>query len=532
MPGPRLVHVDDSLTAIKLFAAQVQATRPDLELCAFQSVSEACESLVVGGGLPWLLVTDINFPAKSGITLISWLRRHPQLHGMPVAVLSAAMEAEHHAFAASHGVIRWVAKPASAADVTELLLDRERMEGSVTLRETLEREFVVSGVQALEGVLGMLDRGGDTQALFHALHSFKGEAAALLFPELAKVAHAMETFVAGAREAGHRSLERVGGPLREGTLFLLEQLKRFGQRRGDLLLDEAPELLIYGLEALSRSLPAPDKQTAAPTKIPPPAPWDLPDIGIDIPSFERLQEKVRTVLKRSARLSERVREYTAQIKASDPTAAELAQLVKKLDNDCVEMASTLVTYFTVRGERIIAFLQTVVSEVSRFAGRRAALELDINPELEIDQAVYGSLKTIFVHLIRNALDHGIESAEERLKAAKPAAGMIRVSITPDRRFRYRVVFEDDGRGIDVDHLRREIASRGIQAPANNEKALELIFLDELTTKPGASTISGRGMGMGAIRRMIENRQGSIAVSSRPGQGTRFEITLTKVLKLQ
>jgi CheY-like chemotaxis protein len=180
------------LTAIKLFAVEVAAHRPDLELVSYQSISEACESLAAADGLPWLLVTDINLPATSGTVLISWIRRHPRLHGMPIAVVSAATESDHQPFAATHGVIRWVAKPATSTDVKDLLHDRERMEGSVVLRETLEREFVVSGVQALEGILNLFDRGGDSKAVFHALHSFKGEAAALLFPDLAKVAHALE----------------------------------------------------------------------------------------------------------------------------------------------------------------------------------------------------------------------------------------------------------------------------------------------------------------------------------------------------
>jgi len=135
------------------------------------------------------------------------------------------------------------------------------------------------------------------------------------------------------------------------------------------------------------------------------------------------------------------------------------------------------------------------------------------------------------HLIRNSLDHGIESPEERLAKGKPAKDMVRLNAIHDSGH-IVIRIEDDGAGLDPERIRAKAEASGLVKPEQNltrEETLRLIFEPGLSTKEQADNLSGRGVGMDVVRRNIEALRGTVHLDSELGQGTSVTIVLPLTL---
>ena len=133
------------------------------------------------------------------------------------------------------------------------------------------------------------------------------------------------------------------------------------------------------------------------------------------------------------------------------------------------------------------------------------------------------------HLIRNALDHGLEVPDARRAAGKPAAGTIRLEAR-HRAGMLQLVLSDDGRGIDLDRLRAKVVERGLAEPTmarrlGEAELLDFLFLPGFSTKDQVTAVSGRGVGLDVVHSMVQSVRGSIRIASRPGKGTRFILQL-------
>jgi chemotaxis protein histidine kinase CheA len=152
-------------------------------------------------------------------------------------------------------------------------------------------------------------------------------------------------------------------------------------------------------------------------------------------------------------------------------------------------------------------------------------------EVPVDCEIARELNAPLVHLIRNAIDHGIESSpEDRIAAGKPAEGMVALHIeNMDTALIVRL--SDDGRGIDPDRLRSAAVAKGVLSAAeadrlNRHEIMELIYRPGFTTATTVTEVSGRGVGMDAVQSIIKNRLGgSISLSSEVGKGTTFVMTI-------
>jgi two-component system chemotaxis sensor kinase CheA len=170
--------------------------------------------------------------------------------------------------------------------------------------------------------------------------------------------------------------------------------------------------------------------------------------------------------------------------------------------------------------------------VVRDAAKALSKEIDFKVEgreLEMDRSILQMLAEPLVHLLRNAVDHGVETPERRAASGKPQAGTIRLAAA---KLKDQVVItvEDDGRGLDVEAIRRKAVERGLTSP---EKAAALTEsqLAEFIAMPGFSTaekvteVSGRGVGLDVVKNKVEAMGGSLRIESRPGAGTTFLVTV-------
>jgi len=152
---------------------------------------------------------------------------------------------------------------------------------------------------------------------------------------------------------------------------------------------------------------------------------------------------------------------------------------------------------------------------------------------EIDRSVIEKLKDPLVHMIRNALDHGVETPAEREEAGKPPVAVVRLSAAHEQG-QILITLEDDGHGIDPEVIRASAVRKGVLSPEaadrlTAQQAIDLIFAPGFSTARTTTEVSGRGVGMDVVRRDIESINGRVEVVSQAGRGSRFILRLPLTL---
>ncbi|MFW6058417.1 MAG: chemotaxis protein CheA, partial [Persicimonas sp.] len=178
--------------------------------------------------------------------------------------------------------------------------------------------------------------------------------------------------------------------------------------------------------------------------------------------------------------------------------------------------------------QVMSHYPRAVRDLGREQGKRVRLVHSFG-NVEVDRLLLSALSEPMLHMIRNAVDHGIESPEERMAQSKEPEAEIRL-LAEYAGDSIRVVIEDDGRGIDLQDIRQKAASRGVMsaeraAALSDQEALALIFEPGFSTREQVSDVSGRGIGMDVVRRQITELGGYIEVESEVGEGTALTLIL-------
>ncbi len=179
-------------------------------------------------------------------------------------------------------------------------------------------------------------------------------------------------------------------------------------------------------------------------------------------------------------------------------------------------------------------LARTVRDMARSLGKRAHLEV-VGEATEVDRDVLEKLESPLAHLIRNAVDHGLESAEERTNGGKPPNGTVRV----EARHRAGVLaltIADDGRGVDLDRLRAKVVERGLSSQAlvrqmSEAELLEFLFLPGFSTAGNVTEYSGRGVGLDVVQDAVRRIGGSVRITTKHGEGTTFHLQLPITLSV-
>ena len=170
----------------------------------------------------------------------------------------------------------------------------------------------------------------------------------------------------------------------------------------------------------------------------------------------------------------------------------------------------------------------LVRDLARELGKQARFEV-VGETTGVDRDILDRLEAPLNHLIRNALDHGLETPEDRRAAGKSPMGTIRLEAR-HREGMLQVVLSDDGRGIGLERLRAKVVERGLTTAAmaarlSEAELLDFLFLPGFSTKEQVTEVSGRGVGLDVVQSMVQAVRGTVKVASRPGKGTRFVLQL-------
>ncbi|QFU82980.1 ATP-binding protein [Natronorubrum aibiense] len=243
-------------------------------------------------------------------------------------------------------------------------------------------------------------------------------------------------------------------------------------------------------------------------------------IRVDVDQIDSLLTLVEGLVTTRVRLRDAVTD-------GGDTAALEAEL-DDLSDLTTELQETVMDVRLVPLETVTNRLPRVVRDIAREQDK--AVEFEITGEdVELDRSILDRIGDPLTHLIRNAVDHGIELPEEREAAGKPETGTVEVHAERSRDS-VTITVEDDGSGLDPDRLRSEAVDAGVlseseAAALSDDDAADLIFHSGLSTTDEITDVSGRGVGMDVVKRTIEDLEGTVSIDSDPGEGTRVTMTL-------
>ncbi len=418
---------------------------------------------------------------------------------------------------------------------------------------------------ALEGDPGDEER---LKSLFRVAHTLKGAAGASGVRPIEQACHALEALLARVRD----ERETLGPDEFALLFFAADALKDAGERlRARRTLADAP--LVALRDRLSRergtgrqplpsrrsssaprpNAPASPGQQAAPVRIDaqqldvllaatgqllvtggrvasqPSELQALHDVAArSAVEWKRTGQRLRLALARSTvppALLEAVTGLEESLRHVARESARLAARATVNARDLVQVTGEVAD--RVRRLRLRPFaeacesLPRVVRDLAAAAGKELELEI-LGGEVQVDRAVLDGLREALLHLVRNAADHGIESAAERERAGKPPRGTVRVAATL-RGDRVSVTVTDDGAGLDVAAIRAQLEQRGRAVPIDERELARTLFEGGLSTQDEVTTTSGRGVGLDIVRASVARIRGSVEITWVAGRGTTFTL---------
>ena len=366
-------------------------------------------------------------------------------------------------------------------------------------------------------------------AIFRFFHTVKGSCGFLNLPRFERLSHAAEDVLSEIR-AGKRDADAMTV---SAVLAIMDRIGELAQAvvAGTSVPSESDDILIDALlnpdigAVVVTEKPAGAETGPASAEARRPT-GGMRSIRLPLSLIDQLMNGVSDMVLARNELSRKLRE-----RFSDP---ELESTFERLSNCVADMRDAISKTRMQRVDRLFVAIPRIVRDVGRELGKKIDLIIE-GGDVEMDREMVEMVVDPVTHIVRNAIDHGIEAPAERLKAGKAEAGHLRVAA---RQAGNQIVIEiaDDGRGIDTDKLvARAIASNIISREKANELSdaarLDLIFAPGLSTAKEVTSVSGRGVGMDVVRSNVERIGGVIGLDNHPGRGLRITLRVPLTLTI-
>ena len=257
-------------------------------------------------------------------------------------------------------------------------------------------------------------------------------------------------------------------------------------------------------------------------------------IRIDVGRLDELMNLVGELVVHKTRLLRQARLVEERLGHDDPLAAETQEGAQQYARIASQLQDQVTRLRMLPIATVFNRFPRVTRDLAVRLGKDVQLVIE-GQETELDRSVLEQVGDPLGHLVRNAIDHGIELPDDRRAAGKPPVGRLRLAAWHGEG-RITIVVEDDGRGVDPREVRAAAVARGMlseQAAAalTNEAAIQLIFAPGFSTARAVTDVSGRGVGTDVVRTNIERLGGRVTVHSDLGRGTRFELSLPLTLAI-
>lgn len=388
--------------------------------------------------------------------------------------------------------------------------------------DDLLQEFIAETRETLEALSGEIvaweahpeDRGR-LDAIFRFVHTVKGSCGFLDLPRLARLSHAAEDVLAQVR-AGERTPD---ARLVNAVLAIVDRIGEIVEAidGGTSLDDSGEDLLIAALEEGTEAVAAVPMATMqrAPSR----------SVRLNVDLLDRMMSGMSDMVLARNELARRMRGGDI-----DPM---LEAALERLSLTVGEMRDTVTRTRMQKIEALFSALPRMVRDTAAGLGKSVTLHVE-GSDVELDREMIEMMRDPLVHIVRNSIDHGIESPAVRRAAGKRENGRLVVSA---RQSGNQIIIEiaDDGRGIDTEKLIEKLVANGRnerELRALPERAkLHLIFEPGLSCKDEVTEISGRGVGMDVVRAAIEQIGGRVEMDSAPGKGLRLSIHVPLTLSI-
>ncbi|MDB5713525.1 MAG: chemotaxis protein CheA [Sphingomonadales bacterium] len=352
----------------------------------------------------------------------------------------------------------------------------------------------------------------DFDDIFRFVHTVKGSCGFLDLPRIGKLAHAAESVLGELRENNRKAdAGLVGGLLRiiDRIVALTEALET-----GAIVPDENSDADL--LLALEKGEPAPVSSAL-------PGSTSRRNVRIDVDLLDAMMTQVSDLVLVRNELARTLR-ATLGMDATATTLDALSARISELQGSVARARMQPV-------DRLFAALPRLVRDTATALGKSVRLTVE-GSDVELDREMVEQLRDPLIHIVRNAIDHGIEATEGRVAAGKPIEAELRVSAFQTGN-QVVITISDDGRGVDIDKLRLRAVADGVEnaGEISGEAIAELIFRPGMSTAESVTAISGRGVGMDVVRSNIEKLGGAVSLVNCPGLGLTIDIRVPLTLSI-
>ncbi len=449
------------------------------------------------------------------------------------------------------------------------------------ITDEMRLSFVQEGNELLQnaeqGLLAWAENPADTESIgdiFRQVHSFKGNCGFFGFMQMETLSHQMENLLDRVKSGSKLAIENPADQLlaaldvlqqavndisdgKEGLIegldgkvqqlqllvppllgeFLVEEgvkekavadaVKTQKKPVGEILVEKgaaSPEQVDKALKKQQENLNKAklESKPAARTK----TPAKRQDIRVELSKLDSLINLIGELVIAENMLIHNPDLVGMELENFNKAGQHMSKLVRELQETAM-----IIRMIPVSG--LFRRMIRLVHDISVKAGKKVELEL-VGEETEIDKTVIETITDPLVHLLRNSLDHGLETPDERIAAGKTEKGTIRLQARHEEGEVW-VTVEDDGRGLNKEKILEKAINKGLiegdGSDLSDKYIYNLIFMPGFSTAAQVTDISGRGVGMDVVKRNLEKIKGKIDVSSTPGQGSRIDLRIPLTLAI-